>query len=678
MSHEPALRFWLSYVEHHGALFEDRGDEALVVLTPQLRAAFSLPEEVTVTSDPEASREDGALLLIPGHPLIDQAVEAMLRTGDAGYRYLPWPRSAPPDGATLLVKARDAVSVAHGRIDPGGEPTPVYLPLLHIGAQVHYRLGEHFQEREEVWVDAREARELPEGIRSRLNMAGDSQSADASRPVLQPVVLPALQVAEAALQARAARREQELLSTVQEQRQAELDRARAYYAAVLTSIEQRRTTAPPARQAVLEAQADATRLERDRRLAEIEEKFRPHHEVQPFRLHLVLAPALHVPVKVRRGERCYDLALGWLLHASAFGPVRCPHCGSDAPLVASRERLGCERCLNRPAAAGPAPSGPRVPAPAPERPEAASAGTVHGDPRAKESQQAAGPAAGGVPDAPGPSMGAGPKASLRAESPRRDGDAAAAPNQTPDDYLVLRQRVRKIGESLAFNFWSRVCRRKSWPATGFAPDGPLAALYRLYGSQGPLIAVGLPPGRLPVELTSATADPDPLGRAVTTGTLSLGALEMIDFPYTLRWHFVRGTAVLVELLPFPEVGSSYLPTLKRLPAEVAQRLTRDVPRPRTELDGVAQQLCNRVVPVDGLPLALRCLSSWCNSADLHAMRPQETGDDLVAVAVAAEVGRASGLRRTRTVIASQYGVDPGELAQAVRRIRPLLRHPWGA
>ena len=50
----------------------------MVLLTPELQRAFALPEEVVVTSDPEAAREDGALLLIPGHPLLDQAVASVL------------------------------------------------------------------------------------------------------------------------------------------------------------------------------------------------------------------------------------------------------------------------------------------------------------------------------------------------------------------------------------------------------------------------------------------------------------------------------------------------------------------------------------------------------------------------------------------------------------------------
>jgi SNF2-related domain len=51
--------------------------------------------------------------------------------------------------------------------------------------------------------------------------------------------------------------------------------------------------------------AEATKAERARRLAEIVEKHAASHEILPFRLHLVLVPALSLPVDVRRGDRRY-------------------------------------------------------------------------------------------------------------------------------------------------------------------------------------------------------------------------------------------------------------------------------------------------------------------------------------------------------------------------------------
>jgi hypothetical protein len=49
-----------------------------------LQQAFHLPEEVAVTADPEVAEEEGAMLLIPGHPLLEQAAAQVLEQGDAG------------------------------------------------------------------------------------------------------------------------------------------------------------------------------------------------------------------------------------------------------------------------------------------------------------------------------------------------------------------------------------------------------------------------------------------------------------------------------------------------------------------------------------------------------------------------------------------------------------------
>ncbi len=78
---DPALRFWLGWAQAEGALHDTTPDAALVVLPRPLQVALSLPEEVSVTSDPEVARDDGALLLTAGHPALDHATEAGPRSG---------------------------------------------------------------------------------------------------------------------------------------------------------------------------------------------------------------------------------------------------------------------------------------------------------------------------------------------------------------------------------------------------------------------------------------------------------------------------------------------------------------------------------------------------------------------------------------------------------------------
>src|SRR5437870_5827953 len=129
LSEEPALRFWLRYAEREGALVEDHGDHALLVLPEALQRHSELPEEVTVTASPDIAREDGAALLIAGHPAVERAATAVLAEGDVGSAYLPWPVSRRPARSQLESRARDLAPVEHGRIDATGEPISAYLPL---------------------------------------------------------------------------------------------------------------------------------------------------------------------------------------------------------------------------------------------------------------------------------------------------------------------------------------------------------------------------------------------------------------------------------------------------------------------------------------------------------------------------------------------------------------------
>lgn len=345
---EPALRFWLSYAEREGALVEDGVDHALVVLPDRLRDAAGLEEECVVTAEPDVAREEGAVLLIPGHPALEQAADAVLEGGDVGRGHLPWPTSLPPSAPALEQHLRERLHVEHGRIDVTGEPARAYLPLLRVGAAITYlaSLSYRLQEREEVWVDARTGLAVQPAVLSTIAGRPRLAGPDARHRAL-PADLPrALTCAHAILEERATARRAKLVAHTRRARDAELARAASYFEGALESIARRRASAPAERRHLLDNQEEATRAERARRSREIEEEFTARHEIRPFRLHLVLVPALVVPCEVRRGPRRFPFAAAWLLTASTFADVRCPHC-CDAPaeLVAGRERLGCRACL---------------------------------------------------------------------------------------------------------------------------------------------------------------------------------------------------------------------------------------------------------------------------------------------------------------------------------------------
>ena len=350
---DPALGFWLRHVAAAGGLWEPDGDTTYVVLPPPLRDAYRLPEELRVTADPDVAREDGATLLTAGHPVLAEAAERVLASGDTGHLVLARPASAPPGPDMLLAAARDAFPVDHGRIDLSGEPAFVLHPVIQVGALVTYELSaeDRFQEEVQRWVDVPSRRELPADLVGRLCRADVDERAQPRRP---EGLMSAVGAAHRLIDAGATTRRQALAAEVSGACQAERGRAAAYYADAIAGIEARLATAQPDRRAALEQRLRATREEEARRLAEIAEKYEARHTIRPYRLHVMLVPALRVPADVLRGMRRYPAYFDWLLPAGAYAPTRCPSCGGEAPLVAGKLKLGCETCLppKPPAACG--------------------------------------------------------------------------------------------------------------------------------------------------------------------------------------------------------------------------------------------------------------------------------------------------------------------------------------
>jgi hypothetical protein len=344
---DPALRFWVDYVEAEGGLCDGDAETAELILPPTLQRAFGLPETVRVTSDPDVAEDGGALLFATGHPALDTAAARVLASGDVGRGYLAWPSSALASRDTLLAHARAAIAVDHGRIDAERDPVPVYYPLLRVGALVTYTLDDRFAECEEAWVDGCSALPLARGIVQAARSSALTGADEIGVVSLTPDVARAVAAAHAALDARAASRAAALERQAQLGLVDEQQRAQAYYDAVLATLEQRRAAAPPERRPLLEAQATATELERRRRLREIAAKFEASRTIAPYRVNLLFAPALAFGVSVRRGERRYPLLLHWFIAAGCFASLRCQHCAAIETFVAGRNVLGCRRCSAR-------------------------------------------------------------------------------------------------------------------------------------------------------------------------------------------------------------------------------------------------------------------------------------------------------------------------------------------
>jgi hypothetical protein len=671
--HEPALRFWLRYTEREGGLVEDAGDHALVLLPDELREASELPEELSVTSDPDVAREDGAMLLIPGHPALDQAARAVLAEGDAGSVYLPWPASRRPSRGTLEARARELVAVAHGRIDAAGEIAAAYLPLLRVGAMVSYAasLTLRFQEQEEAWVDARSGLVVAERVLETLAGLPHLRAPDARQRILPSDLPLALRGAHEQLEQRAQARRDTLRTKARRGLESEFARADAYYKGVLDSIDRRRASAPPDRLPLLDAQADATRAEHARRRREIEEEFDATYELRPFRLHRVHVPAYVLPVHVRRGRRTFPFELVWIAGAGEFAAICCPACGGADELVAGRERVGCAACTaGAPAHRGQPEARPEEGLRRADQPPAGAVEEARGQlaPRppagtVEEARRPLAPQPPGAADGPArprPPRRVRPRPGRDAGPPRASGSGSRAGPAKAGP-----RKLERTGNKLAFAFWQTVADDGRWPRKKVAAHSPLAALLRLYGQAGPVCALGIRPRQWPSEVTAVTY---PTGPGVPE--LTVGELKVLgrSYRYTLGWWLEVGRPVVAEVMPAPD------PLVLALPGhgsvETEARLHERAPAPLIDLDPVAAALWKTELADTGLPFAVRCLATWWRLREAAA--PNEAPPALAA-AVAAAVGRAAGTRRKRAEIAASYGTSPDALDQTARALGTHLR-----
>ncbi|MEV6740100.1 hypothetical protein AB0N14_25400 [Streptomyces sp. NPDC051104] len=646
---EAGLAFWLDWVEHRGGLWEDAGDNALALLPAALASELELPEETAVTADPDVAREDGALLLVTGHPVVAKAAESVLAAGDTGTLTLAAPRSVPPDAATLLSKAREHLPVDHGRLDPRADAVPerALRPVLRVGALVGYELSaeDHFQEQVEVFVDVPSRLQVPARVSERLARTGHDPRAQAAPPAglaavhyastSRPDLAAALAEAHRMLEAAAELRRDGLARQIGDAYAKERARAEEYYAAAVDSLERRAATAPEDRAALLRARIESTREERARRLAEIAEKYRARHTLTPYRLHLLRVPVLRLALDVRRGERRYPLDLDWLLPAGEFAPLRCPACAqSGAPLVAAKTHLGCARCL--------APKRP-TPVPAPESVPPPRDGTA---------AHAAASAEGAVPPVrAGTTVAVGPSAARNAEAaggaaPRSGGGAKAGRIAEASAARAASSRPATAGhapspaqrrsvdpqtlQKRAFTFWEHAAsgdRRKLERLC--ATDSPVAALLRLYGAAGPLYGIGVD-SRERVESCTVVVFPAE-GRR---GWDSAGGEVRTDrgrHDYLLRWSLGPDrliAEVLPHQTPYAMNASTMMARYRPGGTEPATRL----PRTGAELDPVAHLLWQRTPARHGAHLAARALASWWRLADPRALRGRYPAAVLAAAA----------------------------------------------
>jgi hypothetical protein len=633
---DPALDFWLRHVAAEGGLYEPADEVSYVVLPPALSDRYRLPEELRVTGDPDVARDEGVTLLALGHPVLSDAAERTLVTGDPGYVLLAGPTSMPPSPEVLLAAVRDAVPIDHGRIDLTGEVTAVRHRVLRVGALVTFELSaeDRFQEQAERWVDVPSRRLLPAGITERLARAAIDSGGMPSDP---GQVLPAVAEAHRLIDAAALARRGTLAGEVNGAHQAERARAVAYYADAIAAIERRLATAPADRRAVLEERMRGTREEEARRLAEIAEKYAASHVIRPYRLHLIEVPALRLPTDIRRGDRRYPMTFDWLLPAGAFAPVRCPSCGGEAPLVAGKQKLGCETCL-------------------PPRVESVAA------PPAKAGAKAAQPATASQPP---PKSKVPPKARTTTASPPRE------PVVPP---RAKQREMRRPPEQIAEELWTAMVGGLSENASRLLePGSPAAALYRVFGPSGLTQAIGLAPDVVPYSYTAGRYQ---LGASADLVSGILTGMDESQRTYFLSHRSGR----IAEVLPCPVYASGQLwhPFWRWHHWDESWTRGR-VPR-AASLDLVGRTLFAIGPLWHGLAVTARSVAAWERIGDFR----QRLLDDRSPLAVAAAVDRLvdyrAGGRGNFAAASEAYHVPEPDLRSADRAIRPLLAlgpdRPW--
>ena len=649
---DPALAFWLRHVAAEGGLWEPAGDSTYVVLPPVLRDAYRLQEELQVTADPDVAREDGATLLALGHPVLAEAAERVLASGDAGRRVLARPASVRPGTDVLAAGVRDAFPVDHGRIDLAGEPAFVWHPVVRVGALVSYELSaeDQFQEQAERWVDGPARCLLPPGLAERLSHAA-VDGRDAPGPPTGDVpdgdLLAAVAEAHRLIDADAGARREVLSAQVRDAHEAERARAAAYYADAIAGIERRLATAPGDRKPVLEQRLRSTREEEARRLAEIAEKYEARHFIRPYRLHVIEVPALRVPADVRRGDRRYPMTFDWLLPAGAFAPVRCPSCGGDAPLVAGKQKLGCERCLPRT-------PGPSVSSPAAKASPAASAAKAH-------------------PPAPPPATAKAPPA---ARSPRPASVPPAVRRQPPPVPPHVRKERRAAPGKLAERLWNAVAAGRAGGAGAvLAPGSPAAALHGVLGGPGLTRVIGMPDGEAPARFSAQPAGGTGHGDLIAGLLLGDGGTEC-------RYYLCCQDGLVAEVLPYPvTAGGEFLPAYWWGRRYAAAEGSPSGPVPaRSGLDPVGKALLSAGPGWNGLPVTARALAAWARIRAGHPRLRAEHQAPVLAAAVDRLVAYRAGGRATFADAAAVYTVDEKAIRQADRPVRTLLAlgpgQPW--
>ncbi len=297
-----------------GPLKEEEPGVFLATLPESLRPAFEGVDAIRVTFDPAvaASRAQVDLAAI-GSYLMDRIIEDATRAGWHCVARLQAGDERPQDVVARAVRPRNAsLSVDAWETAPA--------PHLLFNFRVRLTTDERVERLESVLIDARTGRErraAPALFEGRLSLPEDvgfdpSGIGDAYRAACRALE------ARIEPQVRAFRAQAEALL------QAEVERIGGYFE---RSIREARE----ARAGGADAEVRALELERDRRLAEAQEKYRLVGEAELCNVRTVVLDVTMVAASVsNRGAR-KDLPQEYDCASLDLAPVACEVCGAPAP-----------------------------------------------------------------------------------------------------------------------------------------------------------------------------------------------------------------------------------------------------------------------------------------------------------------------------------------------------------
>ena len=349
--------------------------------------------------------------------------------------------------------------------------------------------------------------------------------------------------------------------------------------------------------------------------------------IRPYRLHVLLVPALRVAADVLRGSRRYPMSFDWLLPTGVYAPMRCPSCSAEAALVAGKEKLGCEACLS-----------PKPPTAAAAKPTAGKPASAVGSPR--------------PPSRPRPPSL--PWRNRPLHSRQQRGNPASVGLSRPR----CAGRSRRPDPALAERVWSAVAggdRRTL--ARVVHPDSPAAALARVYGPAAFTGIIGMPASEAPERFTAAVD-----AQIVHGMVLGSSGAEY-------RYFIPCQDGQAAEVLPFPVTAdgafwnfywSGRRPDARSSVPAVGDLIRSSANWPSPGVTGTASQ---------SPPAPWRHGIVWTTSRDrLLSAHPSA----VLGACVIRLVAYRAGGKATFASVADHFRLPEEDVRRADRAVRPLL------